>query len=341
MLKNVWLAIGETIRGDDNQIDSMKEAELFLAVAYDNPDALLLRWLRAKKWNVQGTVELFLETIKWRKEWGVTEFVAKGETDLYEEEIQSGKTFFMGEDKMGRPINYVSARDHIKEQFPGKATEKLTVFTMETGRKLLHPPHESVTVVFDLTDFGLKNMDYQHLKFLIYLLQNYYPESFALGLVVNAPWIFNGCWYIIKRWLDPVVQNKIHFVNSYEDLREYIPGESIPKKFKGNHPDFQYIPPTEEDLAMLKAVRNDHEGQRKAEERHRQAVETYLKITDRWVREQETGEILEERGKAAEELRNAFEQLVPYINTRTHYHRSGEIDEPIFEILYQKIQENK
>lgn len=314
---------------------------MFLAVAYDNPDALLLRWLRARKWNIQATVDLFLETIKWRKQWGVMEFIAKGETDLCEEEIQTGTTYFMGEDKMGRPINYVSARDHIKDQFVGQDTEKLTVFTMETGRKLLRPPHESVTVVFDLTDFSLKNMDYQHLKFLIHLLENYYPESFALGLVVNAPWIFNGCWYIIKRWLDPVVQSKIHFINSYESLREFIPIESIPKKMKGNHPDFQYLPPTQEDLAMLKAFRNDQEGKQKAEERHRQAVQNYLKITERWVREEETKEIVEQRNQAAEELRMAFEQLVPYINTRTHYHRTGEIDEPIFEILYQKIQENQ
>jgi len=339
-LKNVWLSISEHIRGAENKVDSVHEAELFLAVGYDNPDVLLLRWLRAKKWDVNGATQQFLDTIKWRYEWGVKEFIAKGETDLCEEEIRSGKSYFMGKDRAGRPINHVSVRDHIKDQFPPQATEKLTVFTMETGRKLLDPPTESVTVIFDMTDFSLKNMDYQHLKFLINLLQNYYPESFALGLIINAPWIFNGCWYIIRPWLDPVVQNKIHFINNIDDLSQFIDPSVLPKRLNGSHPDFNYIPPTEEDLAMLTAFRNDKEGKMKAEENHRQAVQNYLEITDRWVREEETDEIVAERTKATNELRDAFEQLAPYVSTRTHYHRNGMIDEPIFDILYQRIQEN-
>jgi hypothetical protein len=246
----------------------------------------------------------------------------------------------MGNDKVGRPINYVSVKDHIKDQFPTESTEKLTVFIMETGRKLLQSPNESATVIFDLTDFSLRNMDYQHLKFLIQLLQNYYPESFALGLIINAPWIFNGCWYIIRPWLDPVVESKIHFINNLDDITQFIDRSVLPKQLNGTHPDFNYIPPTEEDLAMLNAFRNDKEGKVKAEEIHREAVQNFLQITHRWTHEDETNEILEERIKAKKELSDAFEQLSPYVSTRTHYHRIGEINEPIFDILYQRIQEN-
>jgi len=41
--------------------------------------------------------------------------------------------------------------------------------------------------------------------------------------------------------------------------------------------------------------------------------------------------------KARKHLRNAFEQLSPYISTRTHYHRAGVIKEPIFQIAYDKL----
>jgi hypothetical protein len=301
---------------------------------------ILLRWLRARKWDINSALLLFMDTIKWRTEWGVKEALAKGETDLSYEEILTGKTYFMGHDKTGRPINYVSVKDHIKGQFSAESTEKLTVFTMETGRKLLQPPSESVTVIYDMTDFGLKNMDYQHLKFLINLLQNYYPESFALGLVINAPWIFNGCWYIIKPWLDPVVESKIHFINNLNDLTQFIDPSVLPKRLNGTQPDFTYIPPTDEDLAMVTAFRNDKQGQIKAEEAHREAVQNYLRITDQWAHGDETENVSEERIKATKDLRDAFEQLVPYISTRTHYHRIGAINEPIFDIAYQRIQEN-
>ncbi len=340
-LKDLWIRLGEHTRGVENKIDTVYEAELFSAIGYDNPDVILLRWLRARKWDVNCALQQHLDTIQWRNEWGVKEFIAKGETDLCYEEIITGKSYFMGNDRAGRPINYVSVKNHIKGQFPAEATEKLTVFIMETGRKLLKFPHETVTVVFDMTDFSLQNMDYQHLKFLINLLQNFYPESFALGLFINAPWIFNGCWYIIRPWLDPVVESKIHFINNLDDLTQFIDPSSIPKCLNGTHPDFNYIPPTDDDLVVLNTIRNDKQGKLKAEEVHREAVQKYLNITHRWAREDDTDEILEERTKATKELRDAFEQLVPYVSTRTHYHRLGAIDEPIFDIVYQRIQENK
>ncbi len=339
-MKGFWISIAEYFRGNENKIDSTHEAELFFAVGSDNPDVILLRWLRARKWDINGALQQLLDTIKWRHEWGVKELVAKGELDICQEEIQTGKSYFMGNDKVGRPVNYVSVKNHIKDQFPSESTAKLTVFTMETGRKLLQTPNESVTVIFDMTGFSLKNMDYQHLKFLIHLLQNYYPESFALGLIINAPWIFNGCWYIIKPWLDPIVESKIHFINNLDDLTQFIDRSVLPKQLNGNYPDFNYIPPTEEDIAMLNVFRNDKEGKIKAEEVHREAVQNFLRITHRWTHEDETNEILEERIKAIKELSDAFEQLSPYVSTRTHYHRIGAINEPIFDILYQRIQEN-
>lgn len=110
---------------------------------------------------------------KWRHDWGVVDLLSKGERDLSYEEILTCKSFYLGVDRLGRPISYVSVRDHVKGQFSAQATEKLTVLSMETGRKLLRSPIESVTVVFDLTEFALKNMDYQHLKFLINLLETF------------------------------------------------------------------------------------------------------------------------------------------------------------------------
>ncbi|CAF0907366.1 unnamed protein product [Rotaria sordida] len=339
-LKKFWIIVGDNINDSENEINSIYKDELFLAIGYDNPDAVLLRWLRARKWDTKAALQQLIDTIKWRHQWGVKQLLAKGETDLCYDEIITGKTYFMGQDRLGRPINYVHAKDHIKDQFPSEATEKFTVFSMETGRKLLKPPSDSVTVVFDLHGFGLKNMDYQHLKFLTRLLQDYYPESFALGLVVNAPWIFNGCWYIIKRWLDPVVESKIHFLNNINDLTRYIDPSSLPKRLNGTQPDFNYIPPTEQDLSMIAAFRNDQQGKIKAEETHRETVQNYLNITYKWADGDETNDLLEKRRIAANQLRDAYEQLVPYIHTTTHYHRTGAIYEPIFDIVYNKIQNN-
>ncbi|CAF0870915.1 unnamed protein product [Rotaria sp. Silwood1] len=343
-LKSFWISVIDKITSEnkillENFYDSNYGKELFYAFTYDNPDVVLLRWLRARKWNVNLALEQLMDTLKWRFQWGVNQLVAKGELELSNEEILTGKTFYIGYDRSGRPINYVSVKDHIKGQFPAEATEKLTVLSMEIGRKLLHSPVESVTVIFDMAGFSLKNMDYQHTHFLLHLLQNYYPESLGLALIVNAPWLFNSCWYIIRRWLDPVVESKFHFISNLDDLTIYIDPSNIPKRLNGDKPDFKYIPPTEHDNIMLAAFREDFYGNKKATENHRQAALNYLRITYEWANKKHDKNIVEQRKKAMKELRDAYEQVVPYISTRTHYHRNGLIDEPIFDIAYQKLQQ--
>ena len=327
----------------ENGVSSTDEKELFLAIANDDPDVIVLRWLRARKWHVEEAVTQILQTMKWRHEWGVADLLSQGESDLSYEEIITGKSFYLGVDRMGRPINYVSVRDHVKGQFSPQSTEKLTVLSMETARKLLRSPIESVTVVFDLTDFALKNMDYQHLKFLIHLLENCYPESVGLALFVNASWIFNRCWSIIKGWLDPVVQNKVHFIQEINELTQFIDPLVLPRRFHGTEPDFAYIPPTDEHRLIFNALRKDHRGKAHAEEIHRQATKAYLRVTRQWAVRRDTkaaDDCEEERHRAREHLRDAFEQLTPYVHTLTHYHRCGAIDEPIFHIAYRKIKDN-
>merc|ERR1712137_288245 len=87
-------------------------------------------------------------------------------------------------------------------------------------------------IVFDLGGFSLRNMDYQFMKFMIHMLQNYYPDTLGVALVLNSPWLFSGCWAILKRWIDPVSQKKVQFVN-LEQLQEYIHPEDIPAAFGG------------------------------------------------------------------------------------------------------------
>ncbi|CAF1040728.1 unnamed protein product [Adineta steineri] len=334
-LKNLWKLI---IENKERIFDENHEKELFYAFGSDNPDVLLLRFLRAKKWNINLAFEQLIETIKWRIQSNVNQIVFNGENHLSYEEILTGKTFYLGQDKFGRPINYVSVKDHIKGQFPSESTEKLTIFTMETGRKLLKYPNESVTVIFDMNKFSMKNMDYQHVKFLINLLQNYYPECLGLGLIVNAPWLFTGCWHIIKPWLDPVVESKIHFIKNLDDLTKFIDLSNLSKRFNGYHADFNYIPPTEQDNRILSTIREDYYGKAKANEYFQQTSMNYLQITLEWINENDDQiNLLEKRKKATEQLKYAYQQFIPYISTKTHYHRIGTYT-PSNDLIQQTIQ---
>ncbi|CAF3770789.1 unnamed protein product [Rotaria sp. Silwood1] len=64
-------------------------AELFYLFGRENPDVIVLRWLRARKWHVPHAVQFMMDTLKWRHEWGLQRLMGKGESDLIKEECAS------------------------------------------------------------------------------------------------------------------------------------------------------------------------------------------------------------------------------------------------------------
>ncbi|CAF4249630.1 unnamed protein product [Rotaria sp. Silwood2] len=345
-LKQTWIALIDAISKETSlqgkQIaDSVYGDELFRAVGYDNPDVLILRWLRSRKWNVNICVSQIIQTLKWRHDWGVQELIANGERAISQEEIATGKTYFMGHDRVGRPICCIHPKEHIKGQFPHEYSEKMAVLCVETYRKLLQPPIESVTIIADMGGCEAKNFDLHQIKFVITLIDNYYPDSLGLIFILNCPWIFDKSWMLIKSWLSPSVQKKVRFIHSADELAEFIDLSVLPKRLYGTQPDFKFIPPTTEDEVMFNAFRADTKGKAIAEAAHWDAVQNYFNVILQWANGNEDGNILSERKETRKQLRHAFEQRSPYISTRTHYHRVEVLKEPIFQVAYDRLVHNK
>lgn len=128
-------------------------------VKHDHPDALLLRFLRARKWDVEKALVMMISTMHWRlDEMHVDDDIMKnGELGALEQvtstdaktkknsedfltQLRMGKSFLHGLDNEGRPINFVRARLHKAGEQTEQSLEKFTVYTIETARMLLRPP---------------------------------------------------------------------------------------------------------------------------------------------------------------------------------------------------------
>ena len=44
--------------------------------------------------------------------------------------------------------------------------------------------------------------------------QWFYPESMQKMYIVNAPWVFKMIWKVVRPWLHPITQEKIHVCGS-------------------------------------------------------------------------------------------------------------------------------
>ncbi|KAL2117551.1 hypothetical protein VTJ04DRAFT_7211 [Mycothermus thermophilus] len=315
-------------------------------VKHDHPDALVLRFLRARKWDVERALIMLVSTMNWRAtEMKVDEDImrngeaaalaAEKKTDGdptaqklghdFMAQIRKGISYVHGHDKQGRPLCFVNVRLHRAGEQAEEALERYTVYLIETCRMLLQDPVDTATIVFDMTNFSMANMDYTPVKFMIKCFEANYPESLGTVLVHKAPWIFQGIWKVIRGWLDPVVANKVHFTNSAKEMEEFIPLKHIPKDLDGEEDwTYSYVEPREgENAAMLDTATRDRLLAERAK-----LYKEYEDATLEWINTPSTAGDAAEKIKArrndiAARLRADYWNLDPYVRARSYYDRIG------------------
>lgn len=181
------------------------------------------------------------------------------------------------------------------------------------------------TIVFDMTDFSMANMDYAPVKFMIKCFEANYPESLGTVLVYKAPWLFNAIWSVIKGWLDPVVAGKVHFAKNVNELEKFVPRAQIPKELDGEEEYvYEYVEPvTGENKA-------DEGAREKLESERAEMVKEYEGAVLEWINEGEGGSLDERRqvrDGVAERLRGNYWRLDPLVRARSLYDRIGLIGE--------------
>lgn len=219
---------------------SSKEAGIFFLQAHcDDLDTMMLRFLRARKWDLPAAFAMLIECCQWRLTYGTHELCCEGESRLSAGLMASGKAFIWEEDRSGRITCYVRARLHDKGAQSLEESADYLVYWMETGRSLRRYDEQMVTLVLDLEGAGLSSLDTAFASFMLKCLEAYYPEVLGQALLVNAPWIFWGFWRLFSPLLDPVVAAKLKFIKR-DELIEYIDRDRLPVEFGGPQSSFDF-----------------------------------------------------------------------------------------------------
>ncbi|KAJ5358286.1 hypothetical protein N7541_005444 [Penicillium brevicompactum] len=342
------------IKSMENILSQMTPQEMCFAilkmVKQEHPDSLLLRFLRARKWDIGKAFSMMASTILWRKQLEVDdEILPHGEEYALEksrgksasakekkdgadfiEQLEMGKSFLHGFDREGRPVNYVRVKIHKPGAQSEETLERYIVHVIESTRLIIAPPVETGTIVFDMTGFGLSNMEYAPVKFIIKCFEANYPESLGLLLIHNAPWVFSGIWRLIQGWMDPVVASKVQFTRSVADLDKYIPRNQIPKELKGDENwSYKYIAPVENENATMKDTKTRDSlmyDRMMVGIRILAATAAWISATKLNDGKEETSKVEElksRRNGVIEEFRANYWKLDPYIRARALIDRDG------------------
>ena len=133
----------------------------------DHPDALVLRFLRARKWEIDRALIMMFSAMDWRynKAKVDSDIMKNGEGGAVADEknndiahdfmrqIRPGKGFLHGTDRLGRPISYVRVRLHKPMAQKVEALERFIIYQIETGRLALEAPVETAVSVYLLWTF--------------------------------------------------------------------------------------------------------------------------------------------------------------------------------------------
>lgn len=298
----------------------------------DYPDNLLLRFLRARKWDTNKAVSMFARSMYWRvKEYHPDQILDGGERAAFDNDekgiiknLELQKTVIPGRDKDGRPIVLCRAHLHNPKDQTESEIKAYAVLIIEQARLFLRDSVDTATILFDLSGFSLSNMDYTPVKFLITCFEAHYPESLGHLLIHKAPWVFQPIWNIIKNWLDPVVASKVIFTKANDDLQKYISADQLPKYLGGtNEIDMEHYckPDAANDVKM-----QDHETAKLIMDKRQQMITQFIEATVKWIEadtKEESQRFREEKLGISAQISHNYLELDPYVRSRSACDTNG------------------
>ncbi|KAM3422265.1 hypothetical protein BST61_g2626 [Cercospora zeina] len=242
---------GHTTKEQDAQVEQLRM--LLESEGYsERLDTLtLLRFLRARKFDVQLTKEMFIKSEKWRQTFGggVDNLVRTFEYKEKEELLAYYPQYYHKTDKDGRPVyiekygnidleamRKITTDDRMLEnlvvEYEKVADPRLPACSRKAGQLL-----ETCCTIMDFKNVGLMKMNqvYGYVQRASAISQDYYPERLGKLYLINTPWGFSGVFNVVKRFLDPVTVAKIHVLGSgyQKELLAQVPAENLPKEFGG------------------------------------------------------------------------------------------------------------
>ncbi|CCD27107.1 Csr1p NDAI_0J02150 [Naumovozyma dairenensis CBS 421] len=300
----------------------------------DPVDNHILRFARARKWNTDNTIKMLSKTFQFRlTKKPINEILNKGEATIIKEnkqqgliknlELQKAVIYNHPTENSACPLIVVRPKFHYSSDQTEEELEHYALLIIELARLFMR--EHSISILFDLTDFSLSNMDYTPVKFLIACFEAHYPESLSHLFVHKAPWLFSPIWSIVKNWLDPVVASKIVFTKNTSELERFLKPEQIPSYLGGKNDSIDldhYVKPDGSHDDKLK----DKEGLQLVQNQRIELIDKFVKLTVDWIQsetDEQSKELFAERCNVSDDICNNYIELDPFIRSRSSYDING------------------
>ncbi|XP_035706073.1 SEC14-like protein 1 isoform X2 [Folsomia candida] len=224
-------------------------------------DAILLRFLRAREFNIEKAREMLSQSLTWRKKFQLDKILSEYEAP------EVIKNYFPGcwhnWDKDGRPLFVlrlgVMDVKGLMKTVGEEGLLRLTLHICEEGLRLTEEatvqsgyPITTWTLLLDLEGLNMRHLWTPGIKTLlriIEIVEANYPETMGRVLIIRAPRVFPILWTIVGAFIDERTCLKFVFYGEGPgDFPDSIPEDYIPSflggKCKTEIPEGGLVPKT-------------------------------------------------------------------------------------------------
>lgn len=200
----------------------------------------MLRFLRARDFDVAEAIAMATESCKWRasvKPQGIT-------PEMVPNSLPSGCWRFAGYAKSGMPVIWINVALFKPSDLYGiDEYIRYVTYFCEGGTARMGSNVGRFLVIFSMAGFGVELMKPFATRCtlqLISITQNHYPERLGGALLCEAPWIFQTFWKMISPFINPKTAQKIKFVDSNANdlLLQFVDCENLSIELGGSHPPY-------------------------------------------------------------------------------------------------------
>lgn len=225
----------EALRSAISDVSCWEADQPDLPFALD--DALLLRFLRKRQFNLKKSEELLRQHLEWREKVRPQAIKPK---DI-ETSLSDGSWREAGKAKDGSSIIYVQAalwnyNDYTLEEY----IKFVAFWANRTTRSMADSGLERFVILFDMKGWSLgmaKPNPMRMIANLISIQQCQYPETLHTAILVNVPFIFWGAWKVIQNFLDRDTASRVIFASKKEDMLALIDSSLLMEQYGGTRTD--------------------------------------------------------------------------------------------------------
>ena len=218
----------------------MKELDSELCARWN--DAFLMRFVWARKMDVERAIELLRNHMDWRREFEIDEGL---DFESIRRNFQDGATLWTpgNYSKQGYSVSYIMAK-HFNPALLGEmgmkgimhgsyyALDLLLDHDMDVARK-------GAIIVEDFNGASFKDIlalakgdGKLDMKKMMESIQNHLPQRMGAILIVDAPWYIRLLMTLTRPMLKPKLRKKIHSI-SRDELNKWFTPEQLPTIYGG------------------------------------------------------------------------------------------------------------